>query len=60
MNKHKIGLAFRSGLGVLITVLLLPPLLARIRSEEALLRSQFGAKYEAYRARTARLIPGLY
>jgi protein-S-isoprenylcysteine O-methyltransferase Ste14 len=54
------GLAFRSGVGVLITVLLLPPLLARIRSEEALLHSQFGAEYEAYRARTARLIPGLY
>lgn len=54
------GLAFRSGVGVLITVLLLPPVLARIRSEEALLRSQFGAEYEAYQARTARLIPGLY
>ena len=36
------------------------PLLARIRSEEALLRSQFGAEYEAYRDRTARLIPKLY
>ena len=54
------GLAFRSGVGVLITALLLPPLLARMRSEEALLRSQFGAAYEAYRARTSRLIPGIF
>jgi len=33
---------------------------ARIRSEEALLLSQFGSEYEALRARTARLIPGIY
>ena len=39
---------------------LLTPLLARIRAEETLLRSQFGEEYEAYRARTSRLIPGLY
>ncbi len=54
------SLAFRSGVGVLITALLVPPLFARIRAEETLLGSQFGAEYEAYRARTARLIPGLY
>ncbi len=54
------SLAFRSGVGVLITALLVPPLLARIRAEETLLGSQFGAEYEAYRGRTARLIPGLY
>ncbi len=54
------GLAFRSWVGVLLTVLLLPPLLARIRAEERLLRSQFGAEYDAYRTRTARLIPRLY
>ena len=54
------ALAFRSGIGVLITALLLPPLLARIRAEEALLRSEFGEEYEAYRARTSRLIPGIY
>lgn len=52
--------AFRSGVGVLLTVLTIPPLIARIRSEEALLHTQFGAEYEAYRGRTARLIPGLY
>jgi protein-S-isoprenylcysteine O-methyltransferase Ste14 len=54
------GLAFRSGVGVLLTALLIPPLLARIRAEERLLRTQFGAEYGAYCARTSRLIPGLY
>jgi len=52
--------AFRSGVGLLLTVLTIPPLIARIRSEEALLHTQFGAEYDAYRGRTARLIPGLY
>jgi protein-S-isoprenylcysteine O-methyltransferase Ste14 len=54
------ALAFRSGVGILLTALTIPPLLARIRSEEGLLRSQFGEEYEAYRARTSRLVPGLY
>src|ERR1700730_9435326 len=54
------ALAFRSGLGLLLTALMIPVLLARIRAEERLLRSQFGAEYDAYRARTSRLIPGLY
>jgi protein-S-isoprenylcysteine O-methyltransferase Ste14 len=54
------ALAFRSMLGVLLTALLIPPLIARIRSEENLLRAQFGADYDAYRARTSRLLPGLY
>ena len=54
------GLAFRSGVGVLLTALLIPPLLARIRAEERLLRTQFGVEYDAYCARTSRLIPGLY
>jgi protein-S-isoprenylcysteine O-methyltransferase Ste14 len=54
------ALAFRSGVGVLLTVLLIPPLLARIRAEERLLRTQFGGEYDAYCSRTSRLIPGLY
>lgn len=53
------ALAFRSGPGVLLVALLVPPLRARIRAEEALLQTQFGDSYEAYRARTWRLIPGL-
>jgi protein-S-isoprenylcysteine O-methyltransferase Ste14 len=52
--------AFRSGVGVLLTALLLPPLVARISAEEALLRAHFGAEYDVYRSRTSRLIPGLY
>ena len=54
------GLAFRSGVGVLLMVALLSPLVARIRAEEALLQAQFGDEYEAYRGRTSRLIPGIY
>jgi protein-S-isoprenylcysteine O-methyltransferase Ste14 len=53
-------LAFRSGVGVLLTALMIPPLLARIRAEENLLRTQFGAEYEAYCSRTSRVIPGIY
>jgi protein-S-isoprenylcysteine O-methyltransferase Ste14 len=54
------GLAFRAGAGVLVALLLVPPVVARIRAEERLLSSQFGTEYDAYRARTARLIPGLF
>ena len=54
------ALAFRSGVGVLLTALLIPPLLARIHAEETLLRTQFGSEYDAYCSRTWRLIPGLY
>jgi protein-S-isoprenylcysteine O-methyltransferase Ste14 len=54
------GLAFRSGVGVLLTALTLLPLLARIRAEERLLRAQFGDQYDACRSRTSRLLPGLY
>jgi protein-S-isoprenylcysteine O-methyltransferase Ste14 len=52
------ALAFRSGVGVLLTGLLIPPLVARIRAEESLLHSQFGGEYEVYCNRTSRLIPG--
>ncbi len=54
------ALAFRSGVGVLLAACMLPALLARMRAEENLLRSHFGAQYDAYRARTSRLIPGVY
>jgi protein-S-isoprenylcysteine O-methyltransferase Ste14 len=54
------ALAFRSGVGVVLAVLTIPPLVARMGAEERLLRAHFGAEYEAYRARTWRLIPGLY
>jgi protein-S-isoprenylcysteine O-methyltransferase Ste14 len=54
------ALAFRSGIGVLLTALAVAPLIARIHAEERLLHSQFGGEYDAYRSRTWRLIPGLY
>ena len=60
LNSLGWALAFRSGVGVLLTALLIPPLVARIRAEERLLRSQFGGEYDVYCNRTSRLIPGLY
>jgi protein-S-isoprenylcysteine O-methyltransferase Ste14 len=54
------GLAFRSGVGLLLAALLVPPLVARMNSEEGLLQSEFGADYDNYRSQTSRLIPGIY
>jgi len=54
------ALAFRSVVGVLLTALLIPPLLARVRAEERLLHAQFGEEYDVYCKRTSRLIPRLY
>jgi len=54
------SLAFRSSVGVILTTAMIPPLLARMASEERLLRTHFGPSYDAYRARTARLIPRVY
>ena len=53
-------LAFRSGVGVVLVVLMVPALIARIEAEETLLRSQFGQAYEDYCGRTWRLVPGVY
>ena len=54
------GLSFRAGAGVAIAALMLVVVLARIAAEERLLSEAFGAEYEAYRARTWRLIPYVY
>jgi protein-S-isoprenylcysteine O-methyltransferase Ste14 len=54
------ALAFRSGAGLVLAALTIIPVVGRIRAEETLLRTQFGRDYEAYRARTSRLVPGLY
>jgi protein-S-isoprenylcysteine O-methyltransferase Ste14 len=54
------ALAFRSVVGVLLALLTLGPLVGRIVAEERLLQSQFGSEYDAYRARTSRLIPGVW
>jgi len=54
------ALAFRSSIGVVLTALIVIPLVARMRSEEALLGEHFGEAYAAYRARTWRLVPWVY
>jgi protein-S-isoprenylcysteine O-methyltransferase Ste14 len=54
------GLAFRSGVGVILAVLSLVVVLARIEAEERLLSETFGAEYEAYRESTWRLVPYVY
>ena len=54
------ALVFRSAIGVLVSLLLIPPLVARMNSEEALLESEFGQQYADYRRRTWRLLPFLY
>ncbi len=54
------ALAFRSILGLLITFRMLLVLFARIDAEERLLHDTFGAEYDAWRGRTARLIPGVW
>jgi len=54
------ALAFRSIIGILLTVLLVVPLVARMQAEEALLGERFGEAYAAYRARSWRLIPWVY
>jgi protein-S-isoprenylcysteine O-methyltransferase Ste14 len=53
-------LVFRSGVGLVFVPLLLWPLIARMHSEENLLRNHFGAEYDAYFARTWRLVPWIY
>ena len=54
------GLAFRSGVGVVLAVLSSRRWSRASARRRRLLRSQFGAEYEAYCARTSRLIPGVY
>lgn len=53
-------LTFRSGVGVLLVVALVPPLVARMHAEERLLREHFGVEYDRYFQRTWRLLPGIY
>lgn len=55
------SLAFRAAVGLILTALLIPPLLARIGAEERLLHAHFGEEYEAYRRQTRwRLLPGIF
>jgi protein-S-isoprenylcysteine O-methyltransferase Ste14 len=54
------ALVFRSGVGVVLAASMIAPLIARMNAEEKLLRAHFGSEYDAYCARTSRLIPGIY
>jgi protein-S-isoprenylcysteine O-methyltransferase Ste14 len=60
VNCTGLALIFRCWLGLFLVVGFLAVLLARIKSEEALLASTFGEEYDAYRRRTWRLVPWLY
>jgi protein-S-isoprenylcysteine O-methyltransferase Ste14 len=53
-------LVFRSAVGLLLLLPFAWLTVARIRAEEALLASEFGGTYEAYRRRTWRLVPWVY
>jgi protein-S-isoprenylcysteine O-methyltransferase Ste14 len=53
-------LVFRSTLGLLLVAASAWLVVARIDAEEALLASQFGERYAAFRARTWRLVPFIY
>jgi protein-S-isoprenylcysteine O-methyltransferase Ste14 len=54
------ALLFRSGVGLIFFALILIPVIGRIRAEEKMLSSQFGAEWEAYKDRTWRLVPCIY
>ena len=60
INSAGLALTFRSMPGLVLSVLQLWPLVARMDAEERLLEEAFGEEYRAYKARTARLIPGVY
>jgi protein-S-isoprenylcysteine O-methyltransferase Ste14 len=56
-----IGLALSSLVAIGATIFVVPLILRRIASEEAMLLAEFGAEYRAYQQRTTkRLVPGVY
>jgi protein-S-isoprenylcysteine O-methyltransferase Ste14 len=54
------ALVFASAVGWLLAIAWMLVLLRRIRLEEEHLQKHFGSEYDAYAARTPRLIPGVY
>ena len=56
-----IGLALSSLVAIGATIFVVPLILRRIASEEAMLLAEFGAEYRAYQQQTTkRLLPGVY
>jgi protein-S-isoprenylcysteine O-methyltransferase Ste14 len=55
------ALVFRSTVGLLLTMTMFMPIIARIRAEEDFLVREFGAEYRAYQQRTRwQLLPFIY
>ena len=55
------ALVFRSSIGLLLTLAMFVPIIARIRAEEDFLVREFGEQYRAYQQRTQwRLFPFIY
>jgi protein-S-isoprenylcysteine O-methyltransferase Ste14 len=55
-----LSLAFRSWIGLTAAPVILAVLLLRIHDEEALLKNEFGAEWDAYCRKSARLLPGIW
>jgi protein-S-isoprenylcysteine O-methyltransferase Ste14 len=58
-----LGLGVALGSAAAVLALVVVPLigvLIRIRHEERMLRTALGAEYDAYAARTSRLVPGIW
>jgi protein-S-isoprenylcysteine O-methyltransferase Ste14 len=60
LGKIALALVFASLLGWLLLLPWIVLLLHKVRAEEVHLREMFGAGYDAYAQRTARLLPGIY
>jgi protein-S-isoprenylcysteine O-methyltransferase Ste14 len=54
------SMLFRSWLGLVLTALAMTVVLFRIHDEEALMRKEFGTEWEAYCAKSKKLIPYLW
>jgi len=55
-----LGLVFNSVVGLALGLVLAGLMHWRLREEESFMASQFGAQWQAYAARTYRLLPGVY
>jgi len=55
-----LALLFRSWIGLALTLVFVVVILFRIRDEEAMMRREFGAEWEAYCRRSWRMIPLLF